>query len=199
MTSFDYHAWAGKSAGILSFIGFIPYIISAIRGTNRPNRATWIIWSVLGVILLASYRSAGATDAIWLSVANVIAFGAILIISFKHGEGSWDRLDLFCLSGAAFGLFLWWYLKSPLPALYLSVLIDLIGALPTFKKSYLDPVHENKLAWIIFWSANTVNLFALREWSMAMAAYPVYMFLLSGALAILLIVRQKLIKVHGAK
>lgn len=189
--TFHLHSFAGKTAGILSFIGFIPYFISAIRGKNRPNRATWIIWAVVGCIFLASYKSAGATDALWLSLANVIAFGSIVLISFKYGEGGWASFDIACLLGAAFGLFLWWYFSSPLPALYISILIDFIGALPTIKKSYVDPAGEDRLSWILFWIANTVNLFAVQEWNLAMAAYPIYLFFISGLLALILIFRRK--------
>jgi len=115
----------------------------------------------------------------------------MVIISFKYGEGGWGVFDLTCLLSAAFGIFLWWYFSSPLPALYISVAVDFIGALPTIKKSYLDPAGENRLSWILFWIANTINLFALQEWNLAMALYPIYMFLITGALSLILIFRQK--------
>ncbi len=186
---FKLHSLMGICAGILSFLAFVPYIVSTLRGQNRPNRATWIIWGVLGFILLGSYKAAGATDALWLSVANALAFSAVVILSFKYGEGGWGALDGICLTIAIFGIFLWWYFSSPLLALYLSVAIDFVGALPTLKKAYLKPAEENRLAWILFWIANTLNLFALNEWNFAMAFYPVYMFLITGTLSIILILR----------
>ncbi len=188
---FHFHSFMGITAGFLSFIAFIPYILSTLKGKNRPNRATWIIWTIVGVILLFSYKAAGATDALWVSIANVLAFGMVLSLSFKYGEGGWNSFDLLCLTGAAIGLFLWWYFSSPLPALYMSILVDLIGAIPTFKKSYLDPAGENLLSWILFWIANTLNLFAVQEWNMAMATYPIYLFLLTGALALILVFRRQ--------
>ncbi len=189
--TFDFHSIAGLCAGILSFLGFAPYIISTLKGKTRPNRATWIIWTVIGVLLLLSYRSAGATHALWLSAANVIAFCVIILLLFKYGEGGWETLDIACLVGAALGLLLWWYFSSPLPTLYLSILIDFVGALPTLKKSYQNPEGEDSLTWKIFGAANTLNLFAIEEWSFKMAAYPLYMFCISGSIALILILRKK--------
>lgn len=190
MMSFSFHSIAGISAGIISFLAFVPYILSSLRGKNKPNRATWIIWAILGVILLGSYKQAGATHALWLSVANVLAFGAVVIISIRHGEGGWSLLDLSCLAAAGLGLFLWWYFSSPLPALYLSVVIDFIGAIPTLKKSYLKPHEENRIAWILFWIANTINLLALEKWNLAMSLYPLYMFGITGTVALIITFRS---------
>ncbi len=41
----------GIIAGILSFSAYIFYIAAILKGTTRPNRATWFIWSAIGVII----------------------------------------------------------------------------------------------------------------------------------------------------
>src|SRR5512134_3661769 len=103
----------GKIAGALSFLAFVPYIASTLRGKTRPNRATWIIWTAVGVSLLTSYAAAGAKETLWLSVANLVAFVFVLILSVKYGEGGWTPFDAACLFGAAFGFLLWWWFDSP--------------------------------------------------------------------------------------
>lgn len=184
------HSIAGITAGLLALIGFIPYITSTIKGVNRPNRATWIIWGVVSVLLLASYKTAGATDAIWTSVANTLCFGAVIVLSFKFGVGGFSRLDVACLVAAFAGVCLWWIFDSPLPTLYLSIIIDFVGAIPTLKKAYLDPAGENKTTWVIFWIANTLNLFAIHTFTRDMALYPLYLFFISGMILFILIVRK---------
>ncbi|MDO8519474.1 MAG: hypothetical protein Q7T11_04865, partial [Deltaproteobacteria bacterium] len=106
--------------------------------------------------------------------------------------------DALCLSAAGIGLLLWWVFNSPLPALYLSMAIDFVGALPTLKKSYLDPQSEDRLTWILFWAANTLNLFAIQQWTLAMAAYPLYLFFISGAILFLLLKNKKAATVSRA-
>lgn len=187
---FHFHSWAGKIAGLLSLVAFIPYVVATLKGKNSPNRATWIIWGLVSFILLGSYKSAGATHAIWPSVSNSLGMMLIIALSFKYGEGGGNWLDVGCLITALVGLLFWWLFDSPLPALYISIAVDLIGALPTIKKSFLDPAGEDRLTWILFWGANILNLLAIEEWSLAMALYPLYLFFISGTILAILTMRR---------
>jgi hypothetical protein len=184
------HGLIGKIAGALSFLAFVPYILSTLRGRNRPNRATWIIWTAVGVSLLASYAAAGARETVWVSVANLLAFLAVLGFSFKYGVGGWTPFDAACLLGAAFGFALWWWFDSPLPTLYSGLFVDFVGALPTIKKAWENPESEDLLAWVLFFVANALNLFAIRTWSVVVASYPVYMVFITFVLMAILIVRR---------
>ncbi len=38
----------GVLAGLLGVLDTIPYVRDMFRGTTRPHRGTWLIWSVLG-------------------------------------------------------------------------------------------------------------------------------------------------------
>jgi hypothetical protein len=187
----SFQSWAGILAGVLSLLGFIPYVTTTLAGKNKPNRASWLIWGVLSVILLTSYKSAGATHALWLSGANVLGMGLVVGLSFKYGEGGFTPLDVSCLIAAFIGMLCWGYFHSPLPALYTSVAVDAIGAIPTVKKAYLNPAHENYPTWLLFWAANTLNLFALDDWRLALSLYPIYLFLISGIMAVVLTLRRR--------
>ena len=179
-------AIVGLAAGLLALTAYFPYVINALSGKNRPNRATWLIWNILGLVLLGSYYSVGATDTIWIPLFNQLGFLAVLLVSLKHGEGGWDGIDRWCLGGAALGLASWAAFNSPLAALLISIAVDLFGAVPTLKKAYEDPEHEDRLAWIIFLAANTLNLFAVSQWTLGIASYPVYLFFLCLAMVIIL-------------
>ncbi len=43
----------GKVAGVVAVLAFVPYIWSVLKGSTQPSRASWLIWSVLGVSILA--------------------------------------------------------------------------------------------------------------------------------------------------
>jgi hypothetical protein len=62
----------GIIAGCISALACIPYFISIIRGKTKPNRATWWIWSWLGVLLFFSYKASGATDTLWVALVYMI-------------------------------------------------------------------------------------------------------------------------------
>lgn len=184
------HDVIGKIAAAISFLAFVPYIVATLKGRNRPNRATWIIWTAVGVSLLASYAAAGARETLWLSVANLVAFVAVLALSYKYGEGGWTPFDAACLFGAAFGFVLWWWFDSPLPTLFTGLFVDLVGALPTVRKVWKNPGSEDLFTWVLFVAANVLNLFALKEWNLAMASYPVYMVFVTVLIASVISIRR---------
>lgn len=168
----------GLVAGIIGFLGFVPYILDTISRRTRPNRATWIIWAVLGIIIAASYYASGARDTAWTPIAYALGIFFVMALSFRYGEDGWTRIDKACLICAATGLLLWWLTDNPLLTLYLMIFVDAAGAVPTIRKTYEKPESESRVAWAMFLAGNTLNLFAVGEWTAAIASYPVYLFVL---------------------
>ena len=60
----EYRELAGMIGGGVFFAAFIPYFIDIARGRTKPQRTTWIIWTILGVLTFASYKSVGAHNTI---------------------------------------------------------------------------------------------------------------------------------------
>jgi len=191
----DITAVAGKVAGIVSLVAFIPYLLAMLRGETRPNRTSWWIWTVVGLMLGASYYSSGANHTIWAPVSYIIGPFAIAILSIKYGEGGWTRFDRYCLLGAGVSVMLWWLFSSPLVALLINLFIDLMGALPTIRKVYHEPESEDRTAWTLFFVSGIANLFAIDSWTFAIAVYPIYMLLLSGLITAFIFIRRN----HKAK
>lgn len=178
----------GLCAGIFSFLGFIPYIITIFQGKTRPNRASWTIWASLGIVLAISNYSAGARETMWLLTAYAVCQITIAILSLQYGEGGWNAFDGTCLLGAFFSIILWQLFNSPLIAITISIAIDSLGALPTIKKSYLQPETEDLFSWMMFWVAGTLNICALSQWSIELAAQPVYLFTFNSIVVTLLLI-----------
>jgi hypothetical protein len=132
---------------------------------------------VIGSILVSSYYSAGATSTLWVPLAQLLCQIPIAFLSLKYGEGGkLHQLDKLCLAGAALSLLLWWRSGSPMVALAINIAMDLLGAVPTLRKTYHAPASEDLLSWSIFWVSNTLNLLALDRWSVSLLAYPLYLF-----------------------
>ncbi len=167
----------GKLAGILSIIAYFPYIWAIIKHKATPNRASWIIWTIVSGIIFFSYHSAGATDTIWVPAGYTLGSFIVSLLSIKYGEGGWTKLDRNCFFAAGIGLIFWWIFNSPLFALYISLAIDTTASLPTIKKAYLNPLSENKLAWFLFWLGSVANVLAINSWIFVIYLYPVTMFL----------------------
>lgn len=171
----DNTAFIGVLAGLMGLAGFVPYFLSMRRGKASPNRATWWIWCGVGFMLMLTSYQSGIRHGIWIPVAYFIGTLVIALFSFKYGQGGQEATDLFCLMVAAASIFLWYFTGSAKLAMAANLVADGIGCWPTLKKAYAEPEGEDRLAWGIWLSANTLNLFAVQHWTFAGAAYPVYM------------------------
>jgi hypothetical protein len=188
-------ALLGKLAGFVSLLALIPYIRSILKGKTKPNRASWFIWAVVSTVLLASYHYSGATTTIWLAATFALIPIIISIFSIKYGVGGYEKLDIVCLVGAVTGLILWKLTSNPQTALYLNIAMDVLGFLPTIKKSYLQPETENTTAWLIALVANIVNVLALTTWQFKIAFYPIYLLFMNFIVALLVTGRlQRLLR-----
>lgn len=183
---FDWKAIAGICAGIFSLLGFVPYIVTICQGKTSPNRASWSIWASLGIVLAVSNYSAGARETMWLLTAYAVCQITIAVLSLKYGEGGWNTFDRTCLLGALISIVLWQLFDSPLIAITISIAIDSLGALPTIKKSYLQPETEDLFSWMMFWTAGTLNICALTRWSVELVAQPIYLFSFNSIVVFLL-------------
>jgi hypothetical protein len=188
----------GIVAGIISLAAFVPYILSILRGETKPNRASWLIWTVVGGMLAVSYRESGAGDAIWVPVSYVVGPLATFIASLRYNDGEgWSGLNKLCIIASAGSFVLWLVLFSffgknpgvPLTVMYINIFIDGMGALPTLRKSFHEPESEDRLTWALFITGNTLNLLAVDYWSVETGSYPLYMFVVSGMIAFLVISR----------
>lgn len=180
------HEIIGIIAGILALLGYIPYIISIVNGKTRPNKATWVIWSIVGALLAFSFLAEGDKNAIWLPLGYFIGPLIIAVLSLRYGYSVWSKLDKICIVAAIISILPWVVLKDATLTLLINVLIDSTGALPTIVKSYREPKTEDFSAWLIFFIANTTQLFAIGDWNTA-AIYPIYLFLLAGTIVVLLL------------
>jgi hypothetical protein len=180
------HNDIGAIAGVFALVGFIPYWWAIWQGKTRPNRATWWIWSIVGIAIALSYRSAGADATIWVPITYVIGPLVTSLLGIKFGEGGWTKLDRICLVGVGIGSILWGVCRSPTLALGINIAIDFLGAIPTIHKSFRHPDSEDKLAWGLFTIANALNMLAIDRWRWQIAIYPIYMFLLCATISIFL-------------
>ena len=178
-------AFAGKAAGVISLIAVVPYIIAILRGETRPNKATWWVWTAVGLMAASSYYASGAGQTIWFALSYVVGPISVALLSVKYGEGEWSRFDRICLMSAGGSLALWMIFSSPLVALLLNLVIDFMGALPTIRKAYHDPSGEDRIAWALYFFGALVNMFAIETFEFSIVIYPIYMFVVIGMITVL--------------
>ncbi len=189
----------GIIAGVIALLGYIPYTISVLRGITRPNRATWLIWAVVGGLLAFSYLAVGDVHAAWVPLGYFVGPLFVCLLSIRYGYAEWTRLDTICVMAAAFSIIPWLLSHNAMLTLIINLIIDATGAIPTLIKTRREPETEDFSAWLIFFIANTLGLFAIGTWNLA-ASYSIYLFLLGGAMTFFTCTywRQRCVRMQAA-
>lgn len=169
----------------------IIYIHSIVRGETRPHRTTRFVLLVICFLSTAALLDENHSSAFWLSAASTVQATATFALSIKWGYGGWAKLDIACLVIAIIGLIFWQISGNALVGLYAAITADIVGIVPTFVKTYKLPRTENWQFFAIDTVAGLLSLMAIAGLTLYTASYPIYIVLVNGALAALIIVRQR--------
>jgi hypothetical protein len=77
----------GLLSAALSAFAFLPYLRDTLRGTTQPQRAAWLIWSILGSIAFSSQVFEGASHSLWFAGAQVGGTILVFVLSIPCGAG----------------------------------------------------------------------------------------------------------------
>lgn len=171
----------GLLGGLVSLLAYPPYIRDMIKGTTRPERATWFIWSVISVIALGTQLAQGGTWSVAMTVTQTLGVVAVFLLSIRYGYGGFKRRDIISLIVAGLGLLLWAVTDQPIVALWVVVLVDAAGAWLTIYKSYLEPETETEITWILDCIANLLAVIAVGQLDFGLMLYPAYLFMINAS------------------
>lgn len=140
---------AGVAAAGLQALGFALIAVAVLRGRVRPNRYSWLIWSVVAALAAASSWQAGATWPLAGAAMNALGCIAILVLALRRGRHARNRTDTTCLTVAAVRVALWLLTDQPVIGLLFFLLADASGAVPTIRGVAADPSAECVVGWSI--------------------------------------------------
>lgn len=181
----------GISAGVLSASAYIPYIKDILARKTQPERASWLIWTMLTAIAFFSQLARGASYSLWLPGLETVGLTIVFLLSFRFGTGGFTRKDILALLTACLGLILWYFTKEPSVALYIIIGIDAIGTFLTLQKAYKDPESETLSTWLIVCFAGVLAMISVGKLSIVLLSYPFYIFVANGAIALAMILGTK--------
>src|SRR5262245_10334462 len=120
-------ALLGVLAGVLTVVETIPYVRDVLRGSTRPHRGTWLIWSVLAIIAFLSQRADGATWSVVMVAVQAVLTSLIFVLAIRRGEGGVSPGELAMIGLAGVGVAGWLVADEPVVATACVVAADLIG------------------------------------------------------------------------
>ncbi len=178
-------------AVLLIFIAYIPYIRDTLKGRTTPHIYTWFIWGLVTTIAFGLQISAGAGVGSWVTFAVVIACFFVFILGLRNGKKDITKLDtaFFLLSFIA--LFLWLIAKQPVLSVILVSIIDMLGFIPTIRKSWNKPHSETLFLYSLNSFRHSLSLLALEHYSIVTYLYPLTWTFANALFSLMLIIRRK--------
>jgi hypothetical protein len=132
----------------------------------------------------------GGTWSLLLTAGDGIAVLITFILSIKFGVEGFRKIDILSLLGAGVSLILWYFTKEPAIALFLIILIDIIGANLTIIKTWRNPETENWIGWAICGVGGFFGILAVGSFNFILLSYPLYICLINSIMAIIILSRR---------
>jgi hypothetical protein len=195
MTLSDYLPYLVFLGAAVGLLGIASYIRDMFRGDVKPNRVSWLLWSIAPFIGTA----AAISDGVTLAVLPVFMAGfgplLVLIASFINKNAYWktERFDYGCSFLSLLALSLWWVTNIPEVAILFSMASDGFAAIPTLTKSWRFPDTERAEPFLAGLFCSLTSFAAVNAWQFSSVAFPIYLILMNIAL-IFAIYRRKIFK-----
>ena len=162
-------------SGLILAIGGPPYFIDILKGKTKPQRTTWFIWSILGIIAFISQVQLRAHWSLVFAGFDSAGSLAVFILSLKYGVGGWSTTDKIALGIAAAGIVMSIVFNRPFVALFGVILADISGAVLTIQKTYKDPGSETTISWIFIGISSVFGALAVGKIVLGLLLYPIYL------------------------
>jgi hypothetical protein len=166
----QYLIFIGAAAQIL---GAMNYIFRIFRGTVRPNRVSWLLWSIVPMISIAASLSAGVRWAVLPVFLSGFCPFMVFICSFVNRESFWklQNLDYTCGASSFLALLFWALTKQPIVAIVFSIVSDALASVPTIVKAWKYPATESALTYSSGIFSSLTSFLVIKIW-----VFPAYGF-----------------------
>lgn len=175
-------------SAFLSLTGVFAYIRDMFRGKSKPNLVTWGLWAFAPFIATGAAVSSSA-DA-WATVRIFMAgFGPLIIFIFAFvvPQSYWklSKFDYSCGLLSLGALFTWLVVKSPLTAILIAAIADLLATMPTIIKAWKYPETETVYTYFIGLFTASIVIPAIPVWNIENSAFQIYLLVANTALFVI--------------
>lgn len=185
---------------VLTFVAFIPYVRSILRGQTKPHVFSWLIWGLASVIVFLAQLAEGAGIGAWsIGISGVLAL-YIAFLAYQHqADGGITRPDWVFFFLAMASLPLWYLTRNPFWAVIILTLVDTLGFGPTFRKAYRAPYEEQLLLYIFMTLSNLTSIAALERYTWTTILFPAVVSANCVIFIAIVMIRRKSIMISGGR
>ena len=180
----------GVLAALVGIGDTIPYVRDTVRRTTSPHRGTWLIWSVLAIVVSLSQRADGASWSLVVAGTQAVLTSLIFVLAVRVGTGGVSKGDLVLIAIAGAGVAGWLVSDQPIVATACVVVADLIAAGMMVPKTWRDPSSETLSTFAFASLGGLLAAGSVGALEPSLLLYPAYYCLVNGALALLIRYRR---------
>lgn len=170
--------------GIVALASHFVWIWGVWRGTMHLNIATWLLWSIIDIAVLAASLAGGA-PAPFLAVGYAVGATLVTAALFFRGAWKWGNIETVCV-GIAFVCLGLWYIAGPIVGLIsLTLGKYCIAGIPTLVNAYQHPERAQSFNWWIGMFAAATNIFGGGSWTLSQSFFPTVALLFATIAAVL--------------
>jgi len=160
----------------INAIGNIGYIRGTLRGKIKPDKVSFLIWSIAPLVAFFAQTSKGVGVQSLMTLSVGLFPLCVFIASFVNKKAFWklDLRDILCGVIAFVGIILWYLTKDASLAILFSVLAEGVATLPTIIKSYYYPKTESGWPWLASTIGGILTLLSIHTWEFATIAFPFF-------------------------
>lgn len=173
---------------LLQFMGGMNYLIDTVKGTVKPNRVTWLMWSLAPALAFFAQIQQGVGIEAWSTFIVWFVPLLIFIASFVNKKAVWkiQRLDLICGFLSLVGLIMWMVTQVGNVAIVFAILADAMACIPTIVKSWHAPETENDSVFFLGVANSIIGLLVIKNWHFENYAFLAYLLFANLLLAVLI-------------
>jgi hypothetical protein len=177
----------------LAVLAAVIYIAQTLRGEVRPHPLSFFVFGVLSLTGYWVQRDQGARQGSWTLLAMTVICFLFVAVSVARGERSFSRTEwaFVAAGGAVFALYM--FSRDADIAAALTTAINALGHGPTFTRGWSFPRKDSVTSFAINGVKFVPSLMAMDPISFATSFYPATLMVLNAAVAIMLIVRRRMV------
>ena len=167
---------------LIGTVGALAYLVDTVKGKVKPNRVSFLLWSIAPLIAFAAQIKQGVgLEALMTFSTGFLPF-LTFTASFVNKKAEWKitRFDLVCGFLSIIGLVLWLITKVGNIAIFFSIVADGLAAIPTVVKAYKYPDTELAWPWIATVVGVVLTLLTLSEWTFANSGFIIYILIIDA-------------------
>jgi len=166
---------------LIGAVGSVAYLVDTVRGKVKPNRVSFLLWSIAPLIAFAAQIEQGVGLESLMTFSTGFLPLTTFIASFVNKKAEWKitKFDIGCGVLSILGLILWFVTKVGNLAITFSILADALAAIPTLVKAYRYPDTELAWPWIATVFGVILTLLTLNRLTFANSGFIIYILIVN--------------------